>query len=164
MSKTFRVRMPDGTMAKRTSQTRNYTHAVIAQRSLSQDRINCENSERAYWRNSLKWRQELVAGTAEGYGRRYDFETQERYEARLPERQKHVDEARAALERGEQSFVDAALASFDKSRSGRPDTYYEVLCWCGRPDLAAKEVSKARSWIIRAFAVEVQMDPPRAGR
>ena len=122
----------------RNSKGRTYSHAVLVQRDLVEDRKRWECSGRDSFRVNKGYWLELVQG-------RHNRSAQD------------IAAAQVKLDMGEAGHADEALARFDARQAAKPTktladgrTYFVCAGWCGREDLARKLASSAGGFIVPA--------------
>lgn len=134
----------------RTSANRTYTHAVLVQEDLAEDRKRCERYARDAFRRDRDYYQQLANGVNELHAK---YPSQYPPEAIAEE----ISHAQAWLAKGESGHADEALAWFDARQAAKPTktladgrTYFVCAGWCGREDLARKLASSAGGFIVPA--------------
>lgn len=134
----------------RTSANRTYSHAVLVQEDLAEDRKRAERNGREYFRINASYWRELAGGVHESAQRFPGQYTPERIAT-------DIAEAQAKLDMGEAGHADASLARFDARQAAKPTktladgrTYFTCAGWCGREDLARKLASSAGGFIVPA--------------
>lgn len=120
----------DGRRFERNSH-RTYTHCVIEQGFLHEDRERAADAARYDWKTNRGYhlakaedRCPIVA----------------KYPDHYPPERIAKDKANAIewLAKGKAGLVAEALARFDARNAGKPDEYWGCIGWCGRLDLARK--------------------------
>lgn len=136
----------------RGSKTRVYAFVVIEGHSIAAERIRCEKWSREDFKRNLPYFTELANGIHKLAAKYPDQYSPERIA-------KEKAEGVAYLARGEDGAVADSLARFDDQRGTFQtlpdgDTYYTVMGWTSRRDLAEKQASgKAHAIILPVTVV-----------
>jgi len=169
MTKYFEIDLPNGKIGKRSSKSRTYSHAVIAQRSY-EDAI----------RVASKPSKELLAVRASNYrhhlsyvdGSNGDLQPRE-WHLKTPEAKARFDESCAAKIVASQKRLEGCACAADYQEKVRLDALayveaqrangvyeaWEVLGWQSRPDLSQTLAAKYRN---RGFYRDVRIVEARA--
>lgn len=148
---TNHVATHDGFTFTRGSKTRHYSHVVIQRESIAADRIRCADNARATWKMNLKWHQEHAAGV-----NKLALKYPEQY---TPERiAKEQAESQAMLAAGVEGLIAEALKRFDAYSAdvqvaADGDTFYSVIGWTSRLDLAHNQAKGSPARIILPVTV-----------
>lgn len=133
----------------RNSKGRVYSHAVIAAGSVAADRLQAEESARFSWKQNLRYFTELASGV-DKLADQYPDQVKD------AERAKRQADAKVWLAGGVERCIADHLAHFDAraaKMATQPDgdTYFYLLGWCSRPDLAVRlAASRPRTVILAA--------------
>lgn len=134
----------------RTSKGRVYSHAVLVQEDLVEDRKRADRNGRESFRRQVNY----YTGLSNGFDKVAD-DFPARYTADL--RAQRIADANAWLAKGEGGHAAEAVAWFDARQAKTPTktladgrTYFTCAGWCGREDLARKLASSAGGFIVPA--------------
>ena len=145
------------------SSDRTYTHAIIVKGSVPADRAGAEAGARSEWVENQDWHQGIAAGRT--WHRKTGAVVLPSYMTAEQEQAEHdadVAKSKAWLAQGEAGLVAERLARFDARQAeavakgmivDADGTYYGCSGWAGRPDLAAKEASKAGGVAVEAVVL-----------
>jgi hypothetical protein len=153
MAKKLTVTAPDGTVLTRKTD-RTYTHAILVRRSY-ENALARASKPSAVDGENWQFHLEMGAGTHE-LAQKKSWQTEERHAAELAGHKARADQysTREAAIEGERQARIAAIEALKKS--GHFDRW-GALTWCGRPDLAAKELAKAQADASNADVRAVQV-------
>lgn len=148
---TNHVATHNGFTFTRGSKTRHYSHLVIQRESMAADRLQSEAWARESFRRNLPYYTELANGIhklADKYPGQY-----------TPEKiAKEQADAQAEVAMGEDGAASRAMKLFDANRAAYQleadgDTFYTVVGWTSRLDLAHSQAKGSPARIILPVVV-----------
>lgn len=140
--KTYIATAPDGSEHKRTSESRTYTHAVIGRRSHAAQ-LASANSKSTQVQDGENWDyyMECAAGLHEHATSKWTTEKERATWAGFAA----ANPDRAAYVRG---MHEHRIASVEERKAAGYYDAWHAITWCGRPDLAGKQIAaNATYWV-----------------
>jgi hypothetical protein len=153
---TYLITTPDGATHKRTSDSRLYTHAVVGRHDYQAALASAQKLNKMDGQN-FQYYIEVIAGTHE-HAQKHSWETDEQHA-----NNRAADIARKTAEiagcTDAQAYMvmkrDQAVAHVEAQKAAGYYDTFGALTWCGRPDLAAKQVAKHAGYYLDVQAIPV---------